>query len=325
MRGTRREFLRWSTAACVGARGIEALTGQALEAAPKLVPGADRLTAYQVGPHIWVRWANRLLTSYRAHPTQKYPYLYPLTGPLSGLSLTTETSLPYPHHRSLLFACDRVNGANFWQGGLESGQIISSGPKLGETAARSVELSDRCEWRAGSKSVVMRDRRRIVITVAHDRLRLIDFDIRWEAAQDVAVPRTNHSLFALRAAPDMTPWRGGTLLNSEGAAGEKATFGKPADWCTYFGRRRPPGSRPFADQIVEGIALFDHPENPWAPTPWFTRDYGFISPTPLYFRDTPWRLSAGQAIRLRYRVVLYAGTAEQADLPTLFQKWVNAG
>ncbi|MDD2599917.1 MAG: PmoA family protein [Kiritimatiellae bacterium] len=32
----------------------------------------------------------------------------------------------------------------------------------------------------------------------------------------------------------------------------------------------------------KGLAILQHPENPWYPSPWFTRDYGLLSPTPMY-------------------------------------------
>ena len=282
--------------------------------------GVDRLTAYQLGPHIWVRWANHLLTSYRAHPTQKYPYLYPLTGPSSGLSLTSESAEPWPHHRSLLFGCDRVNGGNYWQEGLERGQIISAGPRLTVSSPESCEIQDECQWKQPDQPVVMRDERKITIAVPSPQLRLLDFQIRWIAVQDVEIPRTNHALFAIRAAEDITPWGGGTLVNSAGQSGEKATFGQPAAWCAFFGRRQG-----MAKEIVEGVAILDHPQNPWAPSSWFTRDYGFISPSPFNFLapDKPWRLPAGESVALRYRAVLFAGDPQQAKLDDMYRAWSN--
>ena len=112
---TRRGFLKGSLAAAIPL-GIP-WVGATAVAQIKPEPGSDKLTAYQDGPQIWVRWANILVTSYRAHPSQKYPYLDPFAGPISGLSLTAETSTPYPHHRSVFFACDRVNGGNAWNYG----------------------------------------------------------------------------------------------------------------------------------------------------------------------------------------------------------------
>jgi hypothetical protein len=72
---------------------------------------------------------------------------------------------------------------------------------------------------------------------------------------------------------------------------------------------------------VEGIAILDHPKNPLAPTEWFTRDYGFASPTPLYFREKPLEIEPGRFLKLRYRAVLFTGTAKEADLAGIFKKW----
>lgn len=307
----RRRFLGASLAA-------PALVGLARRASGREIkpqPGADKLTAYTFGPQVWIRWADDPVTCYRAHPTQKYPYFYPLTGPVSGLSLTTESGSSYPHHRSLLFACDRVCGGNYWQGDVAAGQIVSQGPKLGDCTPESAEILDQCEWRKPGESPVMRDERRFKVAVAGPRLRTIDAEITWTAVVDATVTKTNHSLFALRAARDITPWGGGELVNSNGQQGEKDTFGQEAAWCAYYGRRQ---GNP---ELVEGIALLDHPRNPWSPSKWFTRDYGFISPTPMNFLEKDWQLAAGESVALRYRVLMFAGDPKEADVERLYREW----
>ena len=312
----RRQFLR-SAGTLAGLAAFPGLVRTAA-AAQAASPGesAEGLTTYQLGPQIWIRWNNRLLTCYRAHRSQKYPYMYPVAGPLTGCSLTEETSLPWPHHRSLFFGCDRVNGGNYWQEGFDQGQILSTGPKLGKSSKTSVEILDACDWQKPGESPVMKDQRKITVTVASEKLYFIDWEIQWTAIEKVIIPKTNHSLFALRAAVDMTPSGGGQLLNAEGLSGEKATFGKPSAWCGFHGKReRVPGS------VVEGIALFDHPGNPWPGCPWFTRDYGFISPTPFNFQENPWELAAGKSVDLRYRVVLHGGSPKEIDLSTVFRQW----
>ena len=285
----------------------------------RVEPGSEELTHYQIGPHVWLRWHNELLLAYRAHPTQKYPYVFPFAGPVSGLSLTAESSLPWPHHRSLFFGCDFVNGANFWLDALERGQIGSRGPRVAESTRTSAVIVDACDWRQPGQPVQMTDDRRLTVTVPGPRLRILDLDLTWRAAVDVSIQKTNHALFALRAAAEVTRWGGGRLLSSEGQEGEKATFGKPARWCAFFGRRTQARGEP-----VEGIALFDHPQNPWAPCPWFTRDYGFISPMPFNWIEKPWQLAAGQSVRIRHRVVAFAGDPQEAGLDQLHREWAGA-
>ena len=318
----RREFLKLSAmAATLPLAGrlsaaVPAARPAAKAAAKTVAETTDGLTTYQLGPQIWIRLNNRLLTCYRAHRSQKYPYLYPLAGPLSGLSLTDETSLPWPHHRSLFFGCDRVNGGNYWQEDYDKGQILSTGPKLGQATKVAVEILDTCEWQKPGGPVVMRDRRKITVRVPSDRLRFIDWEIEWQAVENVAILKTNHSFFSARAAFDITPNGGGQLLNAEGDSGEKGTFGKKSAWCDFSGKReKVPGN------FVEGLAILDHPKNPWSPCPWFTRDYGFMSPTPMNFLGKPWELAAGKSVTLRYRVVLHAGDAKDAGLAAIQQEW----
>lgn len=322
----RRAFLKTSLAAAAVplATRLQAAAPAAAKppAQPKpanaLTADPAGLTTYQLGPQIWIRWNNRLVTCYRAHRSQKYPYLYPLCGPLSGLSVTSETSLPFPHHRSQFFACDRVNGGNYWQEDYDKGQILSAGPKVSTPAKDSVEITDACEWQKPGGPVVMKDQRRITVTIASPRLRFIDWEIQWQAVENVTVQKTNHALFSARAAQDLTPAGGGQLLNAEGDSGEKATFGKKSAWCDFHGKREGvPGD------IVEGIAILDHPKNPWSPCPWFTRDYGFMSPTPMNFMEKAWELPAGDSVTLRYRVVIHAGNPQEAGLTDLHKQWAE--
>lgn len=312
-RPSRREFLRHTLSAPL------LLAASAAMGQRHPPPGAEELTHYQLGPQIWFRWNNAPLTCYRAQPQQKYPYFFPLSGPVSGLSLTSETAEPWPHHRSLFFACDRVNGGNYWQEGLERGQIVSRGPRITQSTKLSAVLEDACDWAVPGQPAQMTDLRRFTLTVRDPRLWMIDAEITWQAVVDVTIQKTNHALYSLRSATDLAPWGGGTLTSSEGVTGEAATFGKPARWCAFHGRRGPAGSGP-----VEGIALFEHPSNPWAPCPWFTRDYGMISPMPFNWLKEPWKLGAGESVRVRYRTVCFAGSPDEAGLEALYRDWAGA-
>ena len=90
------------------------------------VPDFKGLTVYQNGANILIRLDNLPVLGYRAHPTLKYPYFCPLNGPVSGASLSSESALPYPHHRGLWLGRDPVNGGNYWaDNDLATGQIRS--------------------------------------------------------------------------------------------------------------------------------------------------------------------------------------------------------
>ena len=42
----------------------------------------------------------------------------------------------------------------------------------------------------------------------------------------------------------------------------------------------------------------DHPNNFGGDCPWFTRDYGHLSPSPFNFLDQPWRMEPGETLTL---------------------------
>lgn len=310
---SRRRLLRGGAASV-----LAAAAGGAISRAepPKPAIPAPPLRPYPVGPQIWFKKGPEVVTCYRAHPTQKYPYLFPVRGPGTGLSLTTETGDPWPHHRSVFFGCDVVNGVDFWSAETKPGRILSRGPKLLDTGKESFTLEDECDWTKTGGEVLMRDRRLVSIRELPG-LVLIDWDIEWTAAVEIRIPKNNHSLFAIRAAHFLTPAGGGNLVNAEGASGEKATFAKPSRWCGFHGRAS------IAGAPIEGLALFDHPGNPWGLAPWFTRDYGFASPTPMNFLKEPMVIPEGKTLKLRYRVVAHAGTPAEAGLDALHAEWAG--
>jgi hypothetical protein len=170
-----------------------------------------------------------------------------------------------------------------------------------------------CDWRQPDQNPIISDRREIRIEAPSRDSRTIDFAIVLTALTAVRIEKSNHALFAARVEPDLSVKSGGVLINAEGAAAEKGTFGVPSRWCDYSGTHC---------GAVEGIAIFDSPHNPWFPCKWFTRDYGFFSPTPMeWLGPEGFVLKQGENLRLRYRVVVHAGDAKQAGIERLFGLW----
>ncbi len=254
-----------------------------------------------------------LFTCYKFAASQKYPYFWPVNGPASSKSVTTETSEPYPHHHSLFFGCDRVNGGNYWQESNEHGQIVSQQPKIVEASGSRVIFTDECFWRKPGDEPIIRDRRRIVITAPNEKLRFIDFEITLEPLTDIRILKSNHALFSARVVPELSVQSGGTLINAEGEVGEKGTWGIASPWCDYSGTR---------DDTTEGIAILQNPLNRWFPCKWFTRDYGFFSPTPMnWLENDQLELAKDEKLTLRYRVVVHTGDTESADIAEIFNQY----
>ena len=281
----------------------------AILAAP--APAAE-LAATLDGTQVNVTIDGKLFTAYKFADSQKYPYFWPVVGPASEKSVTTETSEPYPHHHSLLFACDRVNSANFWQDTNDRGQIVSQGPKILEAKGDRVVITDECLWRQPGQDPIIRDTRRITVTAPAADYRLIDFQITLDPLVDIHIQKTNHSLFSARMVPELSVTAGGTLVNAEGAKSEPGTYAVASPWCDYFGTR---------DGVTEGMAILQHPSNIWFPGKWFTRDYGFFSPTSLFWEEL--KIQKGQPLTLKYRVVVHSGDTQAADIAGKFSEFAK--
>ena len=275
--------------------------------------GPQKVTATLEKNHIEIKVDGKLFTRYKFDASQKYPYFWPVCGPASNKSVTTETSEPYPHHHSLFFGCDRVNGGNYWQDTNERGQIISQGPKLIKASGNRVVFTDVCLWRQPGQEPVIRDMRRITISAPGKGHRYIDFKISLKALTDIRILKTNHSLFSARVVPELSVRSGGTIINAEGNTTEKGTWGIASPWCDYWGTR---------GGLTEGIAILQNPDNRWYPSKWFTRDYGFFSPTPMYWlEDDYFDLAKEHILTLRYRVVVHTGDEKTAGIKEIFEEY----
>ena len=273
-----------------------------------------KITAAKVGSKINVTIDGKYFTSYIFSEDEKYPFFYPVNGPISGGSVTSMRNAVYPHHTSLFFGCDMVNGGNYWQEGLERGRIISVNAQIVKEDGDTVIITDECIWsRPGALSPV-KDSRRFLITSPSSTTTQIDIEITMEMLMDVHIRKTNHSLFSARMAADLAVTNGGTMINAEGASSEKETFGKSSAWMDFYGKR---------GNAVEGLAIMQHPSNPWYPSPWFTRDYGFMSPTPMYWPQNGEEtfIKKGTQLLLRYRVLVHTGNHTDAKISEAFEKY----
>lgn len=229
------------------------------------VQAQNKLKAQKFKSKIDIFINDNFFTSYHLSDDEKYPFFFPVNGP-SNATVTSMRNGVYPHHSSLFFGCDKVNGGNYWQEGLERGQIISVRADVTESGDKVV-IDNECIWTRPNAVSPIKDIRKITISAPAKDLFQIDFDVKMEMLTDVVIEKTNHSLFSGRMDTDLSVLSGGTMINANGEKGEKETFGKRASWMDFYGKR---------GEKIEGMAILQHPSNEWYPAPWFTRDYGFF-------------------------------------------------
>lgn len=272
-----------------------------------------KITAIKIGNRIDVSINKLFFTSYIFAENEKYPYFFPVNAP-SGSGVTSMRNGVWPHHSSLFLGCDEVNGGNYWNKDLNGGQIVSVRENILENNGPRVVIENECIWKRPDAEPPIKDLRKIIITAPSKEMFQIDFEVTLEMLMDVTIEKTNHSFFSGRMDASLTVENGGTMIDADGALGEKGTFGKPSPWIDCFGKR---------GDIIEGMAIMQHPSNAWYPSPWFTRDYGFFSPTPMYWPadDKATVLKKGETIHLKYRVLVHSGTNETAKIADEFKRY----
>ncbi|MHC4601769.1 MAG: DUF6807 family protein, partial [Planctomycetota bacterium] len=236
-----------------------------------------------------------------------FPYFYPVIGPTGEpvirhwpMKEGENEAKDHKHHRSLWYTHGEVNGYDFWQG--RNDRIVhdkfirvSSGRKVGIIHSKN-------KWVAANGKVVCTDTRKHRFYSRADG-QMMDFEITIHASEGkVVMGDTKEGSMAIRLAPTMR-LRGevgkGHIVNSEGVR-DKATWGKRAAWCDYYG--------PVKGETV-GVAIFDHPKNPKHPTWWHVRDYGLFTANPFgvhNFESKPKgtgdiTIPSGQSLTFRYR------------------------
>jgi hypothetical protein len=160
-----------------------------------------------------------------------------------------------------------------------------------------------------------------------DRTRTIDCDfVIYANDGPVVFGDTKEGTFAVRLGRELSAPHD-HMLNSHGAKGEPAIWGKQADWVAYTGTV---SGKPVT------VAAFDSPKSFRHPTTWHARAYGLLAANPFGLReftkdenkDGSWTVPEGKSLTFRYRVVIYDGElspAQLADLYSQYEKDENSG
>ena len=151
-----------------------------------------KITAVKTGSKIHVTINGKFFTSYIFSEDEKYPFFYPVNGPASWGSVTSMRNGEYPHHSSLFFGCDLVNGGNYWQEGLERGRIISVNAQIVKQGGDTAVITDECIWSRPGAISPIKDTRRYTITMPSQTLIQVDVEIKMEMIIDVQIKKTNH-------------------------------------------------------------------------------------------------------------------------------------
>ena len=111
-------------------------------------------------------------------------------------------------------------------------------------------------------------------------------------------------------------------IHAQNKSGEKDVWGRRSEWLDYSGK---------INGVPVGVAVFDHPSNPRAPTYWHTRAYGLLANNIFGLhdfehdpsRDASLTIRPGQPLRFRFRVIIHPGDVNSAGKAVPFSTYYD--
>ena len=258
-------------------------------------------------------------TTYRYGPEfPDKPVFYPVMSP-NGARVNREfpmvdkvpgESNDHPHHQSVFFTYDEVNGIHFWNPDTSGRRIAPREAKVDGQAL--VALLD---WKDKAGGVVLEETKRVTFGGAADVF-WMDHDITLTAKIPVTFGDTKEGAFGIRLNDTLKEAGGsGHYINADGLEGG-AVWGKTSAWVAIRGAVKDASG----DHDVT-VAIFAHPAGVNFPPYWHARDYGLFAANPFgrkaYDPAAPERtmtLATGESLRVRFRLSVYSGKVEKTRL-----------
>ena len=224
-------------------------------------------------------------------------------------------------HRGLWFSIKFVNGDNFWEENDPFGRQITPLPPLVQHFEDgSFSWRSDLQWqRPTNAEVVLSETRRITYRPLSETAYALDWDITLRGEEDVLLDRTPFTTWGgyggltLRGNRN---WLGTRLLFPDGSTDERPK-GVRAKWCDLS------GVFDGGSNCSGGLALFDHPENPRHPSPWYgATGSGHYLNAALLFHE-PMTLRASSELTLRYRALIHDEIWDVARIEEAYRSYIQ--
>lgn len=290
--------------------------------------------------HIDVLIGGRLFTTYYFDPSIAKPYFQPLRsaqGTIVTRDFPNGDRVPpghlkdpnlEPHQRPMYFGHGDIDGIDFW--GEAAFPKWSDDSVFGRTVFRKMEEMSggpksgtlRVDFNlVGPRGRVIADETQAYVFRGNERDRIIDceFVIKADHGAPVTMGDTKEGTFAIRLAKALNS-PPAKMVNSNGARGENAIWGKRANWVDYDGT---------VNGENVGVAIFDSPASFRHPTYWHARGYGLFAANPFGIReftnnpanDGSWTIRQNHSLTFRYEVFIHHGNSVQAGVAKAYQRY----
>lgn len=257
------------------------------------------------------------ITRYHFGPGLHRPFLFSVIGP-SGLSLTRMghpwDPESHSHHNSVWISHNDVGGVSFWSdsggGKIRHKRII----KFEDFGERSSIFTEN-EWLTNESKVLLLETRQVTVLLLGNSEWLLIIDMEFKAKDStVTLGKTPFGMIGVRMAKTIgVNDGGGRIRNSEGAVNEKEILWKRARWVDYSGA--------VTNKNLEGITLFDHPDNPNFPAYFHVRNDGWMGASLTF--DGPRKIQPNEPLHLRYGLYVHNDIKAKDALETKWKRFTE--
>jgi hypothetical protein len=252
------------------------------------------------------------------------PVIHPLHGPtgavLTQLGEVAGQRRRHYWHTGLWISHQKFTDGNNWQQDKDPtkkpGQYSRILHRMFNkvTSGNPAQIVEYLEWDSiDGESILIEETRTISVPYRPVDRRVIDFDLVLKAkGKAITLNSTPYHLLAVRAVDCMVPKfnEAAAITNSEGE--ENPEWLSPAKWIDVSG--------PVENKVV-GISLFNHPKNFRHPTPCLNFGNQLIALSPTEGLKKGFTLEPEKPLRLRFRVLVHAGTAADAGVAREYQSY----
>jgi hypothetical protein len=267
------------------------------------------------GEKVAVFCGDQALIEYRYTAKRPKTYVHPLFAP-NGFAISYDSPPDHLHHQGIMLAWSNVNGLDFWgeTNPGEHGQIVHQKfLRLQDRASATISALNH--WVAKGKLYLVEKQ---TIRVPAPTADLVRFD--WESEitaqkETITIDASKHPYNGLGVRfPHSMDF--GKTLNANGTTDIKKASGERAKWCSYYGSMG-------EGKGVASLAMFDAPENPRHPTPFFVMNdkFGYMSAAPSFHEG--FSLKPGESLRFRWGVVALVGEPDRARLDAMYRQWAS--
>lgn len=246
------------------------------------------------------------------------PFIHPLCTP-AGSCLTNFEPHDHVWHRGLWFTIKYINNENFWEENRPHGTQRTVGMPAVSHLDQRISLYTDIDWIApDGKTRVFYEQRQISYQPLTDDAFAMDFVIQLVAQSDLTLERTPFTTWGgyggliLRGTRN---WQQTRHLFPDGSTSERPT-GQRHAWCDLSGKLDGGPAR------SGGFAIFDYPDNPRHPSPWYGggKDVNYTNAAFLFHE--PMFLDTDQSLSFRYRVLVHDGIWDTLRLQSAYESYV---